>query len=165
MAKTLLGWKDDVISGWFQGRVTYESCFDGRMFGGKSAQGELIKQPWKVVTSWQELTTELENHRCNHSRDTHDLCQGRNTQLTERCTPQLAELVVNTLIAGNGRRDQISGNPSILKAGGNSGPVLAIAPAQAAQSKDTGKGMWQFMKNVYHNDDQSSVLNKSAEGN
>ena len=75
--------------------------FDGCMYGlvastGRDA-GMPIQKPWRVACSPNSCLPYLLNRRCDGSHD-HTPCQGQNTLLTQGYTPEIVQIVHQSIV-------------------------------------------------------------------
>ena len=94
-------WKNDRVSKFLSKHGFVFADFDGCMYGlvatkGRDA-GKPIQKPWRVACSPNSSLPHLLCRRCDGSHD-HTPCAGVNTLLTQGYTPEIANIVHQSIV-------------------------------------------------------------------
>ena len=94
-------WKNDRVVKFLSRYGFVFTDFDGCMFGlvatrGRDA-GMPIQKPWRIACSPNSCLPSMLNRRCDGSHD-HTPCAGQNTLLTQGYTPEIAQLVHQSIV-------------------------------------------------------------------
>ena len=91
-----LAWNVKELNDHFVALEFQRASFHGCSFG-LSHNGKLVKKPWAVMTTSEELHSELSEHVCNCPRGSHAAWGGKIAVKSELYTQRMANAVVRSL--------------------------------------------------------------------
>eukprot|EP00972_Heterocapsa_arctica_P112182 16430382-Heterocapsa_arctica.AAC.1 len=89
------GWKLNIVRG-LRDLQPYEACFDGCSYGLTDQFGELLRKPWRVISTLPEIGAALAK-TCGHDHP-HGQTHGISAKMSAYYTPAFANAVGNMLL-------------------------------------------------------------------